>query len=108
LASKPALPCVRHMRAVTLRGGFGLEHLVLEERPTPVPGPGEVLLRLTAASLNYRDLLMVQGPLQPAPSTTADRGFGWGGHGRRVGKWRIRAPARNSGVPLVCAVLARW
>jgi NADPH:quinone reductase-like Zn-dependent oxidoreductase len=53
------------MRAVTLRGGFGLEHLSLEERPTPVPGPGEVLLRLSHASLNYRDLLMVQGSYNP-------------------------------------------
>lgn len=53
------------MRAVTLRGGFGLEHLSLEERPTPVPGPGEVLLRLRYASLNYRDLLMVQGNYNP-------------------------------------------
>jgi len=53
------------MRAVTLRGGFGLENLRLEERPTPKPGAGEVLLRLACASLNYRDLLMVQGSYNP-------------------------------------------
>lgn len=53
------------MRAVTLRGGFGLEYLGLEERPVPAPGPGEVLLRLHCASLNYRDLLMVQGSYNP-------------------------------------------
>src|ERR1700742_4299943 len=33
----------------------------LVERPDPVPGPGQVAVRMRAASLNYRDLLTVQG-----------------------------------------------
>jgi NADPH:quinone reductase-like Zn-dependent oxidoreductase len=33
----------------------------LEERPEPTPGPGEVLVRIKAASLNYRDLMVVAG-----------------------------------------------
>ncbi len=49
------------MRTLELDGGFGLENLKLAERPAPTPGPGEVLVRMRAASLNYRDLLMVQG-----------------------------------------------
>lgn len=36
---------------------IGLDKLALQERPIPQPGAGEVLLRLKAASLNYRDLL---------------------------------------------------
>jgi NADPH:quinone reductase-like Zn-dependent oxidoreductase len=48
------------MRAYELRGK-GIEHLVLVERPTPRPGPGQVLVRVRAASLNYRDLLIVRG-----------------------------------------------
>jgi NADPH:quinone reductase-like Zn-dependent oxidoreductase len=31
------------------------------ERPTPTPGPGEVLVGVRAVSLNYRDLMMVKG-----------------------------------------------
>ena len=53
------------MRAVEIRGGFGLENLALVERPDPAPGPGQALVRLRAASLNYRDLLMVEGKYNP-------------------------------------------
>ncbi|MBW1879121.1 MAG: NAD(P)-dependent alcohol dehydrogenase [Deltaproteobacteria bacterium] len=44
---------------------FGVEHLVLTERSEPRPGPGQLLVRLSAASLNYRDLLMVRGAYNP-------------------------------------------
>ena len=53
------------MRVVCLRGGFGLEKLVLEERPDPVPGAGEVLLRMRAASLNFRDVSIARGTYDP-------------------------------------------
>lgn len=48
------------MRAYEVRGK-GLEQLVACERPVPRPGPGQVLVRMRAASLNYRDLLVAQG-----------------------------------------------
>lgn len=48
------------MRAWSLRGP-GLEHLSLEERGQPAPGPGDVVVRIRAASLNYRDLMIVEG-----------------------------------------------
>lgn len=44
---------------------FGLEALELVERPVPSPGPGEVLVRWHAQSLNYRDLVIVQGSYLP-------------------------------------------
>lgn len=44
-----------------LRDGWSLDKLVLAERPEPEPGAGEALLRMRAASLNYRDWLLVQG-----------------------------------------------
>jgi NADPH:quinone reductase-like Zn-dependent oxidoreductase len=53
------------MRAVEIRGGFGLDHLEIVERPDPSPGPGQALVRLRAASLNYRDLLTVEGKYNP-------------------------------------------
>lgn len=44
---------------------FGIDSLELVERPTPQPGPGEVLVRVRAASFNYRDLMMVTGRYNP-------------------------------------------
>ena len=44
---------------------FGIDSLDFVERPTPVPGPGEVLVGVRAVSLNYRDLLMVKGLYNP-------------------------------------------
>lgn len=44
---------------------FGLEHLQPVQLPDPEPGPGEVLVRVRAASLNYRDLMMVRGHYDP-------------------------------------------
>ncbi len=36
-----------------------LDNLVLSKVPKPIPGPGEVLVRIRAAGLNYRDLLVL-------------------------------------------------
>jgi NADPH:quinone reductase-like Zn-dependent oxidoreductase len=44
---------------------FGIDSLEFAERPTPQPGPGEVLVRVHAISINYRDLLMVKGLYNP-------------------------------------------
>ncbi|MGA9671710.1 MAG: NAD(P)-dependent alcohol dehydrogenase [Terracidiphilus sp.] len=44
---------------------FGVDSLELVERPTPSPGPGEVLVKVRAISFNYRDLLMVKGQYNP-------------------------------------------
>ena len=44
---------------------FGIDSLEFVDRPTPVPGPGEVLLAVRAISFNYRDLLMVTGRYNP-------------------------------------------
>lgn len=53
------------MRAIEIQGAFGLENLALVERPDPRPGPGQALVRLRAASLNFRDLLTVEGKYNP-------------------------------------------
>jgi NADPH:quinone reductase-like Zn-dependent oxidoreductase len=44
---------------------FGIDSLELVERPTPAPGPGEVLVKVRAVSFNYRDLLMIKGQYNP-------------------------------------------
>ena len=52
------------MKVFQIQDDWGMEHLQLATRPDPKPGPGQVLLRMKAASLNYRDLLV------------PDRGYG--------------------------------
>jgi NADPH:quinone reductase-like Zn-dependent oxidoreductase len=44
---------------------FGIDKLAVVERETPRPSTGEVLVRMTAASLNYRDYMMVKGIYNP-------------------------------------------
>lgn len=51
---------------------FGLDQLTLAAAPTFAPGPGDVLVRWHAWSLNYRDLVLVEGsylPNLPLPFT---------------------------------------
>jgi NADPH:quinone reductase-like Zn-dependent oxidoreductase len=42
-------------------GSRGIGGLRLAERAAPDPGPGEVLVRVIAAGLNYRDLMVLRG-----------------------------------------------
>ena len=50
------------MRAYQLsRGGAGIEGLVLAERPDPKPTYRQVLIKVAACSLNYRDLAIARG-----------------------------------------------
>lgn len=49
------------MKAFEIRDSFGVDSLKLVERPAPCAGPGQVLLKMKAFSINYRDLLVVDG-----------------------------------------------
>jgi NADPH:quinone reductase-like Zn-dependent oxidoreductase len=49
------------MRALEVAAPWGLDALKVVEQPDPTPGPGQVLVRMKAVSLNYRDFLMVHG-----------------------------------------------
>lgn len=67
------------MRAIEILGGFGLDHLKLVDRPDPAPGPGQVVVAMKAASLNYRDLLVATGkynPKMPLPRIPCSDGAG--------------------------------
>lgn len=44
---------------------FGIDDLSISEIEKPVPKANEVLVRLRAASLNYRDMMMVAGTYNP-------------------------------------------
>ena len=50
-----------HSALTTELQGFGLEHLKRVTRKDPEPGPGQVVVRMRYASLNFRDQVVVAG-----------------------------------------------
>ncbi len=57
------------MRAVVCTAFGPLEDLVVEERPTPAPGEGMVVVDVAAAGVNFVDGLICQGRYQLKPPT---------------------------------------
>ena len=55
------------MRAIVCKAFGPPEGLTVEERPDPVAGPGQVLVRHRAWGLNYVDVLMCAGGYQLKP-----------------------------------------
>lgn len=72
---------------------FGIDKLSLVERDTPEPGANEVLVRFHAASLNYRDVMVVSGTYNPRMKLPAiplsDAAGEVVGVGSDVKKWKI-------------------
>jgi NADPH:quinone reductase-like Zn-dependent oxidoreductase len=65
------------VRAVRIHEDGGPEVLVLEEAPDPVPGEGEVLVRLHASALNHLDVWIRKGlPSVPKPRILGADGAG--------------------------------
>jgi NADPH:quinone reductase-like Zn-dependent oxidoreductase len=67
------------MKAYQIQDDFGLDNFKQVERPDPTPGPGQVLVRMKAASPNFRDILMIEGqynPRQPLPLIPLSDGAG--------------------------------
>ena len=46
------------MRVFQIEGDWGLQNLRLSTRPEPKAGPGQVVVKMKASSLNYRDLVV--------------------------------------------------
>ncbi len=55
------------MKAIVCKTHGPPESLVLEEVPAPEAGPGEVVVRVKAASLNFPDVLIIQNKYQFKP-----------------------------------------
>lgn len=58
------------MHAITITAPGGPEVLTWAELPSPVPGPGEVLVTVTASAVNRADLLQRQGFYPPPPGAS--------------------------------------
>ena len=51
------------MRAWEIVSDGGVDALALNERPAPEPGQGQVLVNVSASSVNYRDLSTIDDPV---------------------------------------------
>jgi NADPH:quinone reductase-like Zn-dependent oxidoreductase len=52
------------MKVAALKAPGGLDKIVIEERETPTPKAGEILVRVRASSLNFHDFAVVSGMIR--------------------------------------------
>jgi NADPH2:quinone reductase len=74
------------MKAVVCRRHGPPESLAIEELPSPSPGPGEVVVRMKAASLNFPDVLIIQDKYQLKPPLPFSPGSELAGVVEKVGE----------------------
>ena len=55
------------MKALVCTAWGGPDALDVGELPSPVPGPGEILVGVRACGLNFADTLIIQGKYQERP-----------------------------------------
>ncbi len=81
------------MRVIEMREAGGPEVLVTGTRPCPVPAPGEVLIRVTAAGVNGPDLVQRRGHYPPPPGASDLLGLEVSGEvvalGADVARWSV-------------------
>lgn len=80
----------------------------LADLPRPVPGPGEVLLRIAAAGLNFADLLMAEGKYQDRPGLPFIPGMELAGVVEEAGPGVTLAPGRRVAAHVRCGAFAEW
>jgi NADPH:quinone reductase-like Zn-dependent oxidoreductase len=93
------------VRAVVITRHGPPEVLQVQERPDPVPGPGEVLIDVTAAGINFADLMARIGMYPDAPKPPCVVGYEVAGTVAAVGDGvsdvavgeRVAAPTRFGG-----------
>ena len=79
------------MRIIRLAAKPTLDTLTVSRAPIPQPGPGEVLLRLRASSLNFHDYLVVAGyiPVTPGLIPLSDGAGEVAALGEDVSDWTV-------------------
>ena len=80
------------------------------QRPTPVPGPGEVLIRVEAAGVNRPDIMQRQGKYPPPPGASDIPGLEVAGVIQPIRSLRVQAEGPQAEGPApgerVCALVA--
>ena len=102
------------MTAIEIAEPGGPEQLRIASRPVPVPGHGEVLVRVEAAGVNRPDILQRMGRYPPPPGVTDIPGLEIAGSivalGEKVGDWnvgdRVCALVAGGGYAEFCAAPA--
>lgn len=64
---------MRALQQTSLAGPHDLR--LVTDAPVPVPGPGQILIRVTAAGVNYGDLMMAHGTYPDGPQPPFIGGF---------------------------------
>ena len=93
------------MNAYQITGTTGLDSLKAVTLPDPQPGPGEVLVRIRAACLNYRDYMNVmgiRGVTGPVPRIPCSDGAG------EVAAVGAGATQFKPGDRVVCPFMPTW
>ena len=84
------LSCFRgklpRVKAVLCKAFGPPESLVVEDIPSPVPGPGEVVISVKAASVNFPDVLIIQNKYQFKPPLPFSPGSEVAGTVKAVGE----------------------
>lgn len=99
------------MRCVVVREHGSFDRLLIEERPIPTPGPGEVRVRITASGINHLDTWVRRGvpghtfPLPLIPGSDACGvvdALGPGATGCKEGDDVVVLPGRSCGACIPC------
>jgi NADPH:quinone reductase len=73
------------VRAVLCKAFGPPESLVVEDIPSPVPGPGEVVVSVKAASVNFPDVLIIENKYQVKPPLPFSPGSDLAGTVKAIG-----------------------
>lgn len=87
--------CARTMKAVVTTGNGGYDKLVYRDVPVPVPGPGEVLLKVLAAGVNNTEINTRLGWYSASVTTSTETAAAAGERGasaRQDGGWDKPTP----------------
>jgi NADPH2:quinone reductase len=103
-----ALPAT--MTAIGIAKPGGPDVLVCEQRPVPVPGPGQILVKVEAAGVNRPDVMQRQGLYPPPPGASDIPGLEIAGTvvslGPQASRWlagdRIMALVTGGGYAQFC------